>query len=481
MTHNIERTHLMATLTTGNDAHGNPVSGPSTAVDRYDAAVDHLLAYRNELVDAMTSLVDDEPDFAMGLVLAAYLTLTSTDAPDRPGAAELAARLGALTLNQRETAHRDAIDTWLAGDWHGTARQLDALLVRWPTDLLGLVVGHQLDFFLGDAANLRDRVGRSLTAIDPTHPHHGYLRGMFSFGLEESGNYQLAEHHGLAAVDRNPDDVWAIHAVTHVYEMQGRVDDGIRFLRSRQADWSNGNLFSVHNSWHLALYLLEADRTDESLAIYDRHIHNEHSAGVPMEMLDASALLWRLHLDSIDTGGRFDPLADAWATRTNYEPWYVFNDLHAVMALAGADRLAEARAVIARLEAYVATAAPSSNVRMTADVGLPACRAVLAFAEGRHDAVVAELAPIRTILARFGGSHAQRDAVQRTLVVSALRDGRLDLARALLDERLAVRETSVWSWRYRSRISRTTGDVEGAEQAGQRATAHRARFARAAA
>lgn len=468
----------MPTLTT--DSHGNPVSGPPTAVDRYDAAVDHLLAYRNELLDAMTSLVDDEPDFPMGLVLAAYLSLTSTDAPDVAGAAELAGRLGTLTLNDREAAHRDAIDTWLAGDWHGTAGQLDALLVRWPADLLGLLVGHQLDFFLGDAANLRSRVGRSLTAIDPDHPHHGYLRGMFAFGLEESGNYQLAEHHGLAAVERNPDDVWAVHAVTHVYEMQGRIDDGIGFLRARQADWGDGNLFTVHNWWHLALYLLEAERRDEALAIYDRRIHHEQSAGVPLEMLDASALLWRLRLDDVDTGGRFAPLAEAWVTRTAYEPWYAFNDLHAVMAFAGAGRLADARAVIARLERYVAIAAASSNVSMTAEVGLPACRAVLAFAEGRHDAAVSLLAPIRTTLARFGGSHAQRDALQRTLVVSAIRDGRFDLARALLDERLAVRGTSVWSWRQRGRVVRATGDATGAEHADQRADANRARFACAA-
>ena len=194
------------------------------------------------------------------------------------------------------------LGAWLAGDWHGAARRLDALLIRWPADLLGLLVGHQLDFFLGDAANLRDRVGRSLPAIDPVHPHHGYVRGMYAFGLEESGNYQLAERHGLAAVERNHDDVWATHAVVHVYEMQGRVDDGIRFLQGRQADWAEGNLFTVHNWWHLALYLLEAGRSDESLSIYDRHIHNEHSAGVPLEMLDASALLWRLHLDGIDVG-----------------------------------------------------------------------------------------------------------------------------------------------------------------------------------
>ena len=73
---------------------------------------------------------------------------------------------------------------------------------------------------------------------------------------------------------------------------------------------------------------------------------------------------------------------------------------------------------------------------MTAEIGLPACRAVLAFVEDRHDDVIAELMPIRRILNRFGGSHAQRDALHRTLLESALRSGRYELARALTSERL---------------------------------------------
>ena len=128
-------------------------------------------------------------------------------------------------------------------------------------------------------------------------------------------------------------------------------------------------------------------------------------------MLDASALLWRLTLDGVDTEGRFGPLADAWATRVGGESWYVFNDLHAVIALCGAGRLDEARAVVSELTRYVAStpAHTQSNAMMTAEVGLPTARAVIAFTEGRHDDVVEELWPIRTRFHRFGGSHAQRD------------------------------------------------------------------------
>ena len=66
---------------------------------------------------------------------------------------------------------------------------------------------------------------------------------------------------------------------------------------------------------------------------------------------------------------------------------------------------------------------------MTAEVGLPTSRAVIAFTEGRHDDVVDELWPIRAHFQQFGGSHAQRDLLQRTLTDSAIRSGQLDLAR----------------------------------------------------
>ena len=298
---------------------------------------------------------------------------------------------------------------------------------------------------------------------------------MASFGLEEAGHYGEALSAGLAAVEANPDDVWAIHAVVHTYEMQGRIDEGIGFLRSDRTQWEAGNLFTVHNWWHLALYELEAGRPERSLAIYDAEVHNAGSLGVPIEMLDASALLWRLLLDGIDTGGRFGPLADAWTPKANAVPWYVFNDLHATMAFAGADRLGDAHELIGRLDRWLDSAS-GTNARMTAEIGLPACRAVVAFVEDRHADVVAELFPIRRLLAHFGGSHAQRDALQRTLLESALRSGRYELAAALTAERLGVREHSTYSWAQRARALQGLGDASGAAAASSTVTDLRARF-----
>ncbi len=463
------------------DTNGNDTSGSAEAVARFDAAFDLLLRYHPDVVGAAEGLATTDASLPIGQAFVAYLSLMTTDVPDLAGAREAAAALDALPKNEREAAHAAAINAWVDGRWHAAARTLDDLLVRWPTDTLALLMGHLLDFFVGDSQNLRDRVGRSLPSFDPGHPRTGFVRGMHAFGLEESGHYERAEAVGVEAVERNPNDVWGIHAVVHSYEMRGLVDDGIRFLRSREADWGSGNLFTAHNWWHLALYLLEAGRYDEALAIYDAEVHNDASAGVSLEMLDASALLWRLTLDEVDTGDRYAKLAAAWERQVSEEPWYVFNDFHAVVALCGAGRVADARAMIERLERYVADTPvqPGTNRAVAAEVGVPVSRAVVAYTEGRHDDVVAGLLPIRRVFQRFGGSHAQRDLLQRTLTESAIRSGQLDLAHALVDERLSQRDTSVYGLFRRSRILSAQGQDERAVAAWKAATANRARFSAA--
>lgn len=441
---------LTTTTAAQQDQHGNPIRGDRAAVALYDEAIDAFLPFKPAVVDLATTLSTERPEVAMGHALVAYLHLMSSEHRDVEVAVAAHQAMSTCELGEREQAHRRAIGEWIRGRWHAAADALDDLLLRWPTDLLALQIGHQLDFFLGDAQNLRDRVGRSLSAI-AGHPHHGFVLGMQAFGLEESGHHEAAEDAGMAALDAHPDDVWAIHAVAHAHEMRGKVAEGVDLYESRVPDWGSGNLFTVHNWWHLALFKLEQGDLEGVLDIYDAEVHHQGSDGVALEMLDASALLWRLHLDGTDVGDRWAPLADAW-TAADGAPWYAFNDLHAAMAYVGAGRLGDARRVVDRLASYVAEDEGGSNLMMTAEVGLPATRAVVAFAEGRWDDAVAELAPRRRWFNRFGGSHAQRDVLQRTLLEAAVRGGQHDLARALVSERLAIRPTSAYARAQSTRL-----------------------------
>ena len=90
-------------------------------------------------------------------------------------------------------------------------------------------------------------------------PGYHALLGMHAFGLEESGDYERAEASGRLAVELEPRDGWAQHAVVHVLEMQGRHADGIQWMRANPDAWSRESFFAVHNWWHLALFHLGLD------------------------------------------------------------------------------------------------------------------------------------------------------------------------------------------------------------------------------
>jgi hypothetical protein len=405
--------------------------------------------------DAWETTVVDDPGFVLGQVGRAYLRCLSSEAPDAAEARQILDAVGGGSgLTDRERRHLDAARAYAEGDLHRASEQLATLSVEYPRDVLALSVGHQLDFFRGDAAGLRDRTGRVLLAWDAAHPLYGFVLGMHAFGLEESHHYPRAEAVGMRALDAEPRDVWALHAVVHTYEMQARIDAGLRFMDERRADWSTGNFFVVHNAWHEALFRLDAGDTDSALAIYDNTLHHDKSAGVALELLDATALLWRMHLDHLDVGNRWVSVADAWADKIEDESWYVFNDMHAAMAYVAAGRLDHARALVARLREYATVSRETvANVAMTADAGLPVCEAILAFGEGRYTDTIAWLHPIRTMVHRFGGSNAQRDAVARTLLEAAIRADNRHLAEALVSERLAVREASPYTRRQFARLS----------------------------
>src|SRR5262249_38102659 len=170
------------------------------------------------------------------------------------------------------------------------------------------------------------------------------------------------------ALALQPWDVRAHHAVAHVMEMQGRFEEGIRWLGARSALWTCAGAASTHLWWHIALYHLELGRPEQALAIYDHRMQG----GSLAELIDASALLWRLQLAGVPLEKRFHAVATRWSPYAE-DAYCAFNDLHAMMAFVGGQRPDDANRLLAALERRVAR--PSgANHDMTRLVGLPASR-----------------------------------------------------------------------------------------------------------
>jgi hypothetical protein len=421
------------------DYAGHSVSGANTAgVAAFEQASHEFRCYINDPVASVDRAIAAAPDMVMAHALKAWLHLLGTEPAGLPVARACYQTGVALPANERERGHLQAVSLVTDGLWRDAGRVLEDVTAAYPLDALALHAGHLIDFFTGDSRMLRDRIARARPAWTLGIPGYHAILGMHAFGLEETGDYAQAEATGRRSVELEPRDGWGQHAVAHVMEMQNRPSDGIAWMRANPEAWSRDSSFAVHNWWHVAVFHLEVGDVDEVLRLFGGPVYGKCS-GIILEMIDASALLWRLHLRSVDLGNRWDALADNWATVPNAGN-YAFNDVHAMMAFVGAHRGKAQRAV---LEAQRhALTRRGDNVLFTREVGHPAALAIKAFGEGNYAECVRLLRPIRSYAHRFGGSHAQRDLLDLTLIEAALRGGDRPLAVALASERLALRPRS---------------------------------------
>ena len=334
------------------DPRGVPLAaGEAASALRLEAALLDMLGFRGDPVGKADAALAHDPELVLAHCLKAHAFAFAQEPRLRPLAlaAVTAGEAVVGPTHEREGLHLSAARAWAEGDPARSLACFDTLLERYPRDVLALQFAHQADFFTGSQDALRERPRRVLAALGTDIAGYGFAQGMLAFGLEEAGAYEEAEALGREAVARSPTDAWAIHAVAHVLEMQGRSGEGIAWYEAREADWAEASFFAVHNAWHLALYHLERDDHPAALAVYDRLLRPGRRSLV-LNLCDAAALLWRLHLAGVDAGERWPELADAMVGKA--EPGcHVFNDIHLALALAGAGRLAELDGLITRLHA----------------------------------------------------------------------------------------------------------------------------------
>ena len=435
------------------DALGNDLSGATrAALAHYERGLRQLQTFTGDPVASVNAALDEAPRFAMAHMLKGWLYGLATDASAMEVARQAHRDACDLPMTAREAGHVAALGRLVAGEWNGAGGALAAVSRDHPLDVLALQAGHQIDFFTGNSAMLRDRIAAALPAWDASMPGYHALLSAHAFGLEETGDYAAAEKTGRRAVELEPTDGWGQHAVAHVMELQCRQRDGIAWMRTTPQAWSTDSFLQVHNWWHLSLFHYDLGEHDEVFALYDGPIQGGRSP-LPLNLVDASAILWRLFLGGVEAGDRWEQLADLWAPHAGAAN-YAFNDMHAMMAFAAADRRDLAACLIDAQAA--AMQAAGDNAGFTRDIGLPATRGILAFSDGDYASAVRLLEPIRAIAHRFGGSHAQRDVIDLTLIEAAIRAGDAGHAHRLARERMEARPHSPLSAMFRQRAERLT-------------------------
>ncbi len=426
----------------------------TTARSLHERALWHFVSFYGDPLAAFDATIAADPGWGLARVTKAVFILTLTEPAMVPVARQLLVDAEPLMAGAlaHERGHWAAAHAALDGRWREACARWDALLLAHPRDLLALGAAHLFDFYCGDARNLRARVARVLPEWPDDDPLQPYVLGMHAFGLEECNLYPQAEQAGREALARDARGPWAVHAVAHVMEMQGRYEEGATWLRARRIDWADDNGLAVHLWWHLGLFQLESLDTSAALTLFDAHLAGD-AATVNLQWLDAAALLWRVQLLGADVGARWQALAADWTDPLAHAGHYAFNDTHALLALLGCGHLTRAQALLTACIDRVNAAGAADNLQMARDVGIPLMQGLLAFARGDAAQACTLLYPLRTRAHHFGGSHAQRDLIDQTLLAAAARGTDTALGRALLNERRLAKPVTPLTEHWAARLS----------------------------
>ncbi len=421
------------------DVRGNPSGcNASAAQAAAEQALWRMMSFYDAPLADLDAAIAEAPGWALPHVMKAGFLLGLTEPVLLPAAAGHLndARARAADAPPRERAHLEAVQLLLEGRWHQACRVWDELLLEHPRDALALQWAQLWDFHRGDAASLRLRPARALPEWDEADPLYPHVLALHAFGLEECNLYPQAEEAGRRALALQPRAPWAVHAVAHGMEMQGRIEEGSSWLRQHQAAWSEGNGLGTHLWWHKSLFRLEALDTAGVLRLVDAHLSGP-ALQLTLHRVDAAAMLWRLHLLGHDMSAHGAALWAGWNPTEEHAGHCAFNDVHAVMAQLVAGDLHGAEAWLARCaeRALGAEDARRANHGAAREVGLPLMRGLLAWARGNPDQAVDLIYPVRSVAQQFGGSQAQRDLIDQTLLAAAAQGSHRAVGRALLNER----------------------------------------------
>lgn len=402
------------------------------AINRY---TDQALAYGKDALVILKG-IEADPTCAIANAHAAAIYLSHESADSRRKAIPYleAAKTYQKKTTEREQLFISAIEAWAVGAIDRSLAYAEAIVAKYPRDLIAVQLGQYHYFYQGNKQGLLNIAEKVLFANSENH----YLYGMIAFGLEQCHRLVEAEVMGRRATQMNRNEPWAQHAVAHVMETQGRVEEGISWMESYSDTWENCNsMLYTHNWWHIALYYLEKLNFQKVLALYDTHVWGRAWQESPKDQIGAIQVLLRLELRGVDVGNRWEELVP-YLTLRIHEHALPFQDLHYVYALARAEQLELVNEMLLSMKEYAKTA--KSHIQRTwIEVVVPAAQGMVAHARGHWETASAQLGSTLSYLYAIGGSHAQRDLFEQVYLDAWLRAEQNRQALHLLEKRFASR------------------------------------------
>lgn len=417
------------------DRYGLPLSTSSeTAAAAYRRGVDLMLSAWPGAAEAFDEAIAADPDFALAHIARARMHFIYADARAAHARAAIARELVGRSASAREKSHVEVLALAMEGQSTKSLSLALSHLDEWPRDAMVFVLpmgAFGLFAFSGMADHDQARVGLS----ERLAPHYGddwFFLTYHGWAYTENGSVGEGRRITECAFELRRENANAVHALAHAMFEDGSGEDTERLISDWLPTYDRSGLMHGHISWHQALVALERGDVTRALAIYAERVQPKVTAAPPINSVtDGASLLWRLAAYGHAVPKEIWEDAAAHAERSFPKAGVPFADMHMALVAAATGNHAGLAQRIAELEKRLA------DGRLAPGPMLPAvCRAMLAFATGDYRACARTLEPVAAEVVRIGGSRAQREIVEDTLLVALMRGDEPAKARELLDRRL---------------------------------------------
>ncbi|NYJ00610.1 putative NAD(P)/FAD-binding protein YdhS/tetratricopeptide (TPR) repeat protein [Nocardioides thalensis] len=414
------------------DPLGLPLSTTAEAAAAYNAGLERVMLLKSGGEDLIRQAAELDPGFALAHAALAMLGHEAGAAADVQASLAAARKAIRKRGDDRERSLVDVVGRRVRDPRGSGARALRRHIGEHPRDVLAVSAAVPTIAFSG-IIDVQREAWEVVEGLAPAYGDHWWYISLLAFTRQDQGRFDEAGLLAESALSCEPASGHAVHAQTHVLYETGQHATGQEWLDHWVAGSGRSASHRAHFSWHAALHELALGDTEAVRRRYYSQLAPPAVTGV-RALVDTASLLWRWQVTTTawdDTEvpvPPIDPVLEAIGDDLLDRPGTPFTALHAALAHAASGDHRRLAALAARCR--------RARQSPTRTVVAPFCDALLQAGDRRWDEAAQGISALLPHLVTVGGSLAQREVVEETLLLCLLNAGRAAEARAVLDARL---------------------------------------------
>lgn len=429
------------------DPLGLPLSTTSEAAAAYNAGLERIMRLQDGAEEQLRHATELDPGFALAHAALAMLGHEAGADSDVRASLEAARKAARQRGDDRERSLVDVVGLRVKDVRRTGSDALMHHISLHPRDVLAVSAAVPTIAFSG-VTDVQQEAWDLVEGLAPAYGDHWWYISLLAFTRQDQGLFEEAGLLAESALSCEPSSGHAVHAQTHVLYETGRHEVGRVWLDHWVAESGRSASHRAHFSWHAALHELALGDTEAVRRRYYSQLAAPEVTGV-RALVDSASLLWRWRTTTTDwdaavalgvpgaAGGAFPgevaqppvaPVLEAVDPALLDRPQTPFVALHAAIALGAAGDAARLRDLAAHCR--------RSRDGVLRGTVATLCQALEATVESRWSDAATLIEDVLPVLARVGGSAAQREVVEETLLIALVNAGHQDRATRILDERL---------------------------------------------